>query len=97
MAPACVASRTVYFACVESLQNVSKHAHDATAVVITIRSNGHLSFEVRDDGEGFDVSQVPYGTGLSSLRDRIAAIGGQLSVESVPGRGTRVTGVVPVD
>jgi signal transduction histidine kinase len=87
---------TVYFACTEALQNATKHARNATAVVIRVRTNARVEFEVRDDGDGFDAAKTPYGTGLSSLHDRVAAVGGELMVESLPGRGTRVSGTVPV-
>ncbi|HKP89242.1 MAG TPA: histidine kinase, partial [Thermoleophilaceae bacterium] len=87
---------TVYFVCTEALQNVSKHAHSASGVIIRVRGDARLDFEVRDDGDGFDAAHTPLGSGLSSLRDRVAAVGGELTVESIPGRGTRVAGVVPV-
>jgi signal transduction histidine kinase len=51
------------------------------------------SFEVRDDGPGF-VPAGHYNGGLRNMRDRIEAVGGQLVIESAPGRGTRVRGVV---
>ena len=48
-----------------------------------------------DDGVGFDVAAGSNGVGLVNMRDRIAAAGGELSIESSPGRGTRVSGSVP--
>ena len=48
-----------------------------------------------DDGRGFDPSQVSYGTGLQGISDRLAALDGTVEVESVPGRGTTVTGRLP--
>jgi signal transduction histidine kinase len=87
---------TVYFACMEALQNAVKHAHGATGVVITLSENPRLRFEVRDDGPGFVVPTVPNGNGLTNLRDRMAAIGGEVEVRSTIGEGTTVAGVVPV-
>ena len=87
---------TVYFACMEALQNAVKHAHGATGVVITLTENPRLRFEVRDDGAGFVVPTVPNGNGLTNLRDRMAAVGGEVDVRSEIGRGTVVTGVVSV-
>jgi signal transduction histidine kinase len=55
------------------------------------RSNGHLRVRVTDDGRGFDPATVGQGTGLTGMADRVAAIGGDLSVESAPGAGTRLT------
>ena len=58
--------------------------------------DGHLTFEVRDDGAGFDVARAGSGTGLQGMVDRLEAIGGSLSVTSEPGAGTTVSGRVPV-
>jgi signal transduction histidine kinase len=86
---------TVYFACVEGLQNVAKHARGASNVAIAVSHNPHLRFEVRDDGEGFDVETVARGAGLTNLRDRLEAVGGELRVESAPGSGTTIHGSIP--
>jgi signal transduction histidine kinase len=86
----------VYFACVEALQNATKHARGATAVSISLSGNGTLRFDVRDDGEGFDSAATPGGSGLTNIRDRVGAVGGTLEIGSRPGRGTHVTGMIPV-
>jgi signal transduction histidine kinase len=84
-----------YFACAEALQNASKHAHGATGVWIKLsQTRNRLRFEVRDDGPGFAPDGVQ-GRGLRNMRDRIEAIGGRLTVESEPGRGTWVSGSAP--
>jgi signal transduction histidine kinase len=85
-----------YFCCIEALQNVTKHAPEASAVVIALSRNGDLRFEVQDDGAGFDVEGAT-GDGLVNMRDRIAAVGGNLEVRSTPGAGTLVVGTIPVD
>jgi signal transduction histidine kinase len=86
---------TVYFSCMEALQNAAKHAPGATGVTISLSHDPHLRFSVSDDGAGFDTAHTNGGTGLTNLRDRLAAVGGQLRVESRPGKGTRVSGVIP--
>ena len=86
---------TVYFACVEALQNVAKHANGATGVKISVSQNERLRFEVRDDGAGFESNGKPHAGGLMNIRDRLAAVGGEMEVESAPGRGTRIAGVIP--
>jgi signal transduction histidine kinase len=86
---------TVYFSCIEALQNAAKHAQGATGVTITLTHNPHLRFEVTDDGSGFDIEHTGKGSGLTNLRDRLAAVGGELHVESAEGKGTRVSGVIP--
>jgi signal transduction histidine kinase len=87
----------VYFSCLEALQNAVKHARDASALEVSITTNGELRFEVRDDGAGFDAKSSPLGQGLMNIRDRLAAVGGRLMVHSVPGQGTVVRGTVPVE
>jgi signal transduction histidine kinase len=88
---------TVYFCSLEALNNVAKYA-DATQVRIHLaHEDGHLSFEVTDDGAGFDPGTSGYGTGLQGMADRLDAIGGTLVIDSARGRGTVVRGRVPVD
>ena len=85
-----------YFCCLEAMQNADKHAAGATAAVIELIEDDALIIEVRDDGAGFDVDGTAGGVGLISMRDRLAAVGGQLKIHSVPGRGTRVTLMIPI-
>jgi signal transduction histidine kinase len=85
-----------YFCCLEALQNAAKHARDATAVVVDLSDNGGLSFEVRDDGAGFEASEVAGGVGFTSMRDRVAAVGGEITIRSRPGHGTRVSATIPL-
>jgi signal transduction histidine kinase len=85
-----------YFCCIEALQNVAKHAPDASAVAISLSRNGDLRFEVRDDGHGFAPDAVTPGDGLMNMRDRMAAVGGELEIRSALGSGTTVTGTIPV-
>jgi hypothetical protein len=85
----------VYFCCLEALQNAAKHAVGAHAVTVKLWEDGHLRFEVRDDGAG--LPDGPHsGAGLTNMRDRIGAVGGGLTIESARGDGTCVTGAVPL-
>ncbi len=86
---------TIYFSCSEALQNAAKHARGASCVTVRAWDDGELNFEVQDDGGGFDLLSTPFGTGLRSLRDRLAAVGGRIRIESAPGRGTTVGGAIP--
>lgn len=86
----------VYFSVLEALQNIAKYA-GATHVSVRLRGgDGALTFEVRDDGRGFDPDATGYGTGLQGIADRLAALDGAIQIESAPGRGTLVTGRVPI-
>jgi signal transduction histidine kinase len=90
----------VYFCCVESLQNVGKHAGRGAAAVIRLSEHGReLRFEVADDGVGFDVtspSTLGSGSGYTNMIDRMASVGGRLAIESAPGQGTTVRGNLPI-
>jgi signal transduction histidine kinase len=84
----------IYFTCAEALQNAIKHAMDATGVWIKLsQTPTRLRFQVRDDGPGFAGARGD-GHGIRNMHDRIETIGGRLSVDSRPGRGTVVTGSV---
>jgi signal transduction histidine kinase len=84
----------VYFSCLEALQNAAKHA-EARSVSIVVSGGESLHFEVRDDGRGFDAERNGDGHGLTNIRDRLGAVGGDLVVESWPGQGTRIAGSIP--
>jgi signal transduction histidine kinase len=87
----------VYFCCLESLQNAAKHAGPGASVTVRLgERDGRVTFSVEDDGVGFDPGDVERGAGLTNLSDRLTAVGGTLQVDSRPGRGTRITGSLPV-
>jgi signal transduction histidine kinase len=86
----------IYFCVLEALNNVAKYAQARSAVISLARADGMLSFEVRDDGQGFDSASLTYGTGLQGMADRLDAVGGRLTVRSAPGDGSAVRGEIPV-
>ena len=86
----------VYFSCLEALQNIAKYADASAATIRLGRSNGSLTFDVTDDGVGFDPAAASHGTGLQGIADRLDALGGELTVRSAPGKGTTVAGRLPV-
>jgi signal transduction histidine kinase len=83
----------VYFCVLEALQNVAKYA-GATTATVTLSGTDHLTFTVADDGSGFDPATTPRGSGLTNMADRLAALGGEVEVQSTPGHGTTVRGRV---
>jgi signal transduction histidine kinase len=89
---------SVYFCCLEAIQNAAKHAPGASVVVSLDIVDGDLTFAVADDGPGFDAAAATSsgGTGLLGMADRIGAIGGAVSVRSQPGAGTTVEGAIPL-
>ena len=64
--------------------------------MIELSENDALRIEVRDDGAGFDPAAVVGGVGFTSMRDRLAAVSGELEITSTPGHGTRVTATIPL-
>jgi signal transduction histidine kinase len=87
---------TVYFICREALQNAVKHAAGAQGVDVTLADTGtRLTFEVADDGCGFD-ADAPPGVGFQTMRSRIAAAGGELTIPATAGAGTHVRGSLPL-
>jgi len=86
-----------YFCCLEALQNAAKHGAGATGAVIEVRDDSSLRLEVRDDGAGFEPEKVTPGAGFTNMRDRLAAVSGELAITSSPGRGTRVAATIPLE
>jgi PAS domain S-box-containing protein len=77
----------------ESLTNVARHA-GATQVQVTLaHSDGRIRLQISDDGSGFDAGHGASGTsfGLLGMRERVAMLGGRLTIDSAPGTGTTVT------
>ena len=85
----------VYFTCLAAIDNAAKHAGPAEVSVRAWDTAQALHFTVGDTGCGFDPNRTPSGAGLSNMHDRIAAIGGTLTVDSRPSHGTRLHGTVP--
>ncbi len=78
----------------ESLTNVARHSEAGGAEVDLAYTDSDLTLRVADDGRGFDPSRGSGGGfGLQSMRERLVRLGGRISVDSVPGKGTRVTAV----
>ena len=86
----------IYFCALEAVQNAIKHAGRGVRVTISLyREADTAQFIVQDDGVGFDAEAAGDGLGLVSIRDRLAALGGDLAISSVPGEGTSVRGEIP--
>ena len=86
----------VYFSVLEALQNTAKYAEATSATVELGTGDGAFTFEVRDDGNGFDAATVARGAGLTGIADRLDTVGGAIHIDSTPGGGTRISGTVPI-
>jgi len=81
----------------EALNNVVRHAQARRVEVAMIRDRGGVTLRIADDGRGFDPEAPRPGThlGLWSMRERVEQLGGRFEVESTPGRGTKLTIIIP--
>jgi signal transduction histidine kinase len=81
----------------EALTNARRHSRARNMQVTLSKDGDELVAEVSDNGQGFEPgTTAPGGVGLRSMRERTAALGGKLEIESVVGEGTRVRLRVPI-
>ncbi|MSU52562.1 MAG: hypothetical protein EXS41_04090 [Opitutaceae bacterium] len=89
--PSLTAQRHLLLAFKEALHNIRKHAAARRVTIDFLRDGAQLRLRIVDDGTGFEPRAVVEGHGLANLRHRAAALSGELSLESAPGRGTTLT------
>jgi PAS domain S-box-containing protein len=82
----------------EALTNVARHAKAAHTEISLSTEQGHLVLRVSDDGQGFNPEALNEADvlGLAGMRERASLVGGEFTVESHPGRGTRLKLRVPL-
>jgi signal transduction histidine kinase len=81
----------------EALRNVVKHSAATDARVTLWHANGMLELDIADSGRGFSPEQSgDAGLGLLSMRERVQFLGGDISVQSSAGHGTRIEARVPI-
>jgi signal transduction histidine kinase len=88
------AEAAAYFLCSEALTNVAKYARASRVAIRIARIDGRLEVEIADDGVGG--ADPVRGSGLSGLSDRVEALGGNLRLDTGPGRGTRLDAAIPL-
>ena len=80
----------------EAFNNVVKHSKASTAKLTLDEKPGLLQMSIQDSGVGFSVTGASAGLGLSAMEERLASLGGRLSVESEPGAGTLIIAEAPI-
>ena len=91
------AETTLYRIVQEALTNVVKHASAHRVSITLVRKRGFAVVVVEDDGRGFDIASTRAGAlGFTGMRERVELVGGRLTVESRPGRGTTLVAEVPL-
>jgi signal transduction histidine kinase len=85
---------TAYFVACEALTNAVKHAKADSASVVIRTTGSWLEMEIADDGVG---GAAPDGHGLANIVDRVRALDGDVTIDSSPGRGTRLVVRIPCE
>ena len=81
----------------EALTNCARHSQASRVDLSLKQLNGKLSMSVLDDGRGFDMAhEKPKGIGLLGIKERVMELGGSLSIESSPGKGTKIAVEIPI-
>lgn len=82
----------------ESVQNIIKHASASSIQVAFSYTSPVLQLSITDDGKGFDVATAmaeSKGMGLKNIQYRMQLAGGNVAIESTPGKGTQLTLIIP--
>lgn len=87
---------TVFRVAQEALSNVAKHAQAGRVALTLTYLDDTLLLDVHDDGHGFDPDTPTDGYGLAGMRERLAGVGGMLTIESADGHGTTLNVAVPL-
>jgi len=85
---------TLFRVAQEALANVARHSNARHVSVEVADQKDEIVLRVEDDGDGFELGQVEKGVGLDSMRERLEAIGGRLSISSGSSNGTQVIAAV---
>jgi signal transduction histidine kinase len=88
---------TIYRMVQESLTNIGKYAEASEATIVMKNYANHVIVEVADNGKGFDALRMrPSTHGLAGMRHRVEAARGKLTISSAPGKGTRLSAMLPI-
>jgi signal transduction histidine kinase len=92
-----VVEQDLYYVLREGLMNIIRHSQASRADVILRQTTTEIEGSLRDDGIGFDpITTNAQGVGLRSMKERIKRWGGELNIQSSPGKGAKVSFVLPV-
>jgi signal transduction histidine kinase len=80
----------------EALHNIQKHAHARNVNITLSYMPDTLALDVADDGQGFTPALGGRGLGLKTMSERAEELGGALTIESEPGKGTKIAVAIPL-
>jgi signal transduction histidine kinase len=86
----------LYHIALEALNNIVKHSEGKIASISLSSKNGSIVMEISDEGKGFDINQPERGHGLRNMYERVQMLGGEMSIDSKPGEGTRITACLKI-
>jgi signal transduction histidine kinase len=88
----------LYYVLREGLMNVARHSHASHIDVALKQTETEIIGSLRDDGVGFELAEArnDRGVGLSSMKERVQRLGGELEIQSSPGEGARISFVLPL-
>ena len=75
----------------ELINNAIKHAEALNINVQLVQESDRISLNVHDDGKGFDTTFATKGSGLKNITDRVYSLGGNIDINSKPGKGTEIS------
>jgi PAS domain S-box-containing protein len=83
----------------ETLTNIARHAHASRVRIKLAQTNGDVTLEVQDNGNGIPKTKLadPRSLGILGMRERALLLGGEVMINSARGKGTTVTARVPVE
>ncbi len=87
---------TIFLLVKEALNNVLKHSGAQNALLQMRASANQLQLTIQDDGCGFNPDSVARRNGLNNLQTRVMELGGQMTIQSAPGGGTRISITAPL-
>ena len=85
----------VYRVVQEALNNAQRHAHAKNVAVELVQTDGVIRVKIADDGSGFDAKRTR-GMGLLGMEERVKRLGGRITVDSQPGKGTTIEAELPL-
>jgi PAS domain S-box-containing protein len=85
----------IYRFVLEGLTNVAKHARASSVWINLDYINDDINISLEDNGQGVVLERMTEGIGLHGIRERFLMLGGGIEIDSAPGKGTRLSGMIP--
>ncbi len=91
---------TALYRCIqEALTNTVRHASASKVAIEMLKNSNEVSADIQDNGKGFDPGHLKFnskGVGLAGIRERVKLLGGKLKINAAPGRGVRISILIPL-